>query len=43
MNNMPPENFFRALADQTRLRCLVLILQTGEECELPKIKYTIAG
>ena len=29
---MSPENFFRALADETRLRCVVLIQQTGELC-----------
>jgi ArsR family transcriptional regulator len=29
---MPPEKFFRALADETRLRCVVLILQQGELC-----------
>lgn len=27
-----PENLFRALADQTRLRCLVLLQQEGELC-----------
>ncbi|OAD21272.1 regulatory protein, ArsR [Candidatus Thiomargarita nelsonii] len=30
--NMYPENFFRALADETRLRCVVLIQQQGELC-----------
>ena len=29
---MSPENFFRALADETRLRCVVLIQQAGELC-----------
>ncbi|MEK8019379.1 MAG: metalloregulator ArsR/SmtB family transcription factor, partial [Candidatus Parabeggiatoa sp.] len=29
---MSPENFFRALADETRLRCVVLIQQMGELC-----------
>ncbi|KHD06972.1 ArsR family transcriptional regulator [Candidatus Thiomargarita nelsonii] len=29
---MSPENFFRALADETRLRCVVLIQQQGELC-----------
>jgi len=29
---MPPEKFFRALADETRLRCVVLIHQEGELC-----------
>jgi ArsR family transcriptional regulator, arsenate/arsenite/antimonite-responsive transcriptional repressor len=29
---MSPENFFRALSDETRLRCVVLIQQMGELC-----------
>jgi ArsR family transcriptional regulator len=29
---MSPEKFFRALADETRLRCVVLIQQQGELC-----------
>lgn len=29
---MLPEKFFHALADETRLRCVVLILQMGELC-----------
>ncbi len=29
---MSPENFFRALGDETRLRCVALIQQTGELC-----------
>jgi ArsR family transcriptional regulator len=29
---MSPENFFRALADETRLRCVALIQQQGELC-----------
>jgi len=29
---MSPETFFRALADETRLRCVVLIQQHGELC-----------
>jgi ArsR family transcriptional regulator len=27
-----PENLFRALADETRLRCVVLVQQQGELC-----------
>lgn len=30
--NIDPELFFRALADQTRLRCLALLQQEGELC-----------
>ncbi|MFP4252670.1 MAG: metalloregulator ArsR/SmtB family transcription factor [Guyparkeria sp.] len=29
---MPPEALFRALADGTRLRCLMLLLREGELC-----------
>jgi ArsR family transcriptional regulator, arsenate/arsenite/antimonite-responsive transcriptional repressor len=29
---MSPEKFFHALADETRLRCVVLIQQMGELC-----------
>jgi len=29
---MSPEKFFRALADETRLRCVALIQQQGELC-----------
>ena len=29
---MSPETFFRALADETRLRCVALIQQSGELC-----------
>ncbi|OBS09302.1 metalloregulator ArsR/SmtB family transcription factor [Acidihalobacter prosperus] len=29
---MTPERFFRALSDQTRLRCLVLMQRAGELC-----------
>jgi len=29
---MSPDKFFRALADETRLRCVVLIQQKGELC-----------
>jgi hypothetical protein len=32
VHNMSPEKFFRALADETRLRCVVLIQQEGELC-----------
>ncbi len=30
--NISPEYFFRALADETRLRCVALIQQHGELC-----------
>ncbi|HFD79984.1 MAG TPA: ArsR family transcriptional regulator, partial [Gammaproteobacteria bacterium] len=30
--NVRAETFFKALADQTRLRCLVLLQQEGELC-----------
>lgn len=30
--NIDPETFFRAVADATRLRCLVLLQQQGELC-----------
>lgn len=29
---MSPELFFRALSDETRLRCIMLVLQYGELC-----------
>jgi len=30
--SISPENFFRALSDETRLRCVALIQQHGELC-----------
>lgn len=30
--NLPPDSFLRALADETRLRCLALLFSEGELC-----------
>lgn len=50
---MDTNNFFKALADQTRLRCLMLLVDTGElcVCELalaldlpqPKVSHHLAA
>jgi len=38
---MSPEKFFRALADETRLRCVALIQQKGELC-VCELAYALA-